>query len=1180
MNLTQSILNKVLLLALGLLLSSGLIFSQSSWKDIVRDGKSFSEIQKKANEYFDTKKKEAKYSKSNALEENEFDNDETKYRRWEWYTRNRLNPDGTFPDIYTHYMDYRRDFPTASQKSGINSLRIGVKAGAWQNVSQVVGDGGYSGMGRVNDIAFHPTDANTFYLCTDGGGLWRTTDGGSTYLPLTDDLPVVKVSAVAIDPANPQVLYIAINDQIYWSRSLGIYKSTNGGATWAPTGISQDYLDYWKAVNEIVVSRANSNVVVAALTEGLRVSQDAGVTWQTKISGQFISVKEHPTNSSIIYAVRRASSTNDFLFRSTDGGVTWSSMNSTGITAGMLITDMQVTPANPNHIALSTEGKEIYRSTNGGATFTLVSSMDGVFVLSGISDDNIYYGWLDIFSSTDNGNTYTQISKWHGGTQWQTVHADQRGVRIHPLNPHLIYWCNDGGVFVYNENTQLFTELSNGIICTQFYRMDCSQTNSILIGGTQDNGGRLRLTSGTWRATNGGDAMVCKIDNTNPDILYSTYITGELKRSLNGWVTSMNIYPPLPPEAPSDEDRIEGDWVTPYVLDPSDNSTIVIGYQDVYRSTDRGSNWTRISNGLTGSYTNKIHAVAVAPSNSNVIYASHNRDLYRTSNQGGTWTTSALLSATKITSLEVHPTDAGTLWATSADFSAGNKVFVSADSGSTWTNISLNLPNFPVSDITYVNGSNNMLIIATDVGPFYKDDSMTEWARIGDNFPNSAATEVVVQYHTNKVFVSTYGRGIWEADLPVAGNEKPVVSVVFPFDGYTFSEGSDVTVTAQATDDNSVASVSLYLNNSLVRTDLVAPYQWNTTSENDAVLDNLSAGTYRLEFIATDNEGLESDPVIITIVVESQENSIPTISITSPVSGEVFEGLAAISLNALASDSDGSVASVTFQIDGQDFVDVSSPYSVSWTPSTFGTYILQAFATDNEGAVSAISSISFVVEEENTDPDCNVQQWSIGAIYSNPGTKVKYLGKLYENKWYSQGNYPDTPYGPWKLIGFCEATPLDCSSVSEWNAGAVYFSAGNFVTYGGDLYTNLYYSSGNTPGTAEVWVYQGPCAGLPTEKPSAQNVDKFMPATEDITCEIFPNPSYGLFYFTMQNELSETKVVVTIVNATGTVILKRVYENKSTISDEFDLRNQKEGLYLLKVETSGKTISEVLHVEK
>jgi len=1193
MNLTQSIFNKFVLLTIGLFLGSGVLFSQSSWKDIVRDGDNFYEIQNKAKEYFKKEKEQKTFLKSDVIQENEYDNDEIRYKRWEWYNRNRLNPDGTFPDIYTHYMDYRRDFPTASQKRGVKSQRIGVKTGAWKNVSQVVASGGYNGMGRVYDITFHPFDEDIFYLCTSGGGLWRTTDGGNSYVPLTDDLPVMKVKSVAIDPANPQVLYIAVNEDYYNARSLGIYKSTNGGATWAPTGISSQYLDQGKAIHEIVVSDANSNRVIAATSEGLKVSEDAGITWSRKVFGLFISVKKHPSNPLILYAAIRNNGTSNVIYKSLDGGVSWNVILGSGLPSDRYIEDIQVTSANINHIAISSmkpglnengepeDFRKIYQSFDGGNTFSYVSDMEGVFVLSGVYDDNIYHGFFDIYKSTDNGNTYTQISTWFDQSQWPTVHADQRGVRYHPLNPHLIYWCNDGGLYVYNEFTEVFTEFSNGIICTEFYKMDCSQTNSVLIGGSQDNGGRLRETNGIWKATNGGDAMVCKIDNTDPDVLYSTYITGKLYRSSNGWVTSDEIYPPKPPEAPAGDLRIYGDWVTPYVLDPSNNSTIVIGYQDVYRSTDRGSSWSRISTGLTEGYGNKIHAVAVAPSNSSVIYASRNDTLYRTTNLGVTWVTSVLTEATKITSLEVHPTNSNTLWATSADFVAGKKVFKSIDGGITWTNISLNLPNFPVSDVTYVNGSNNMIIIATDVGPFYKDDSMAEWSRIGDNFPNCTATEVVIQYHTNKVFVSTYGRGIWEADIPVAGNRKPVLSAITPANGSVFLTGSDITVTAQATDDGGVASVSLYLNGVLVRTDVSAPYEWNTNSQNDALLDNMLGGTYQLELVAIDNEGLESDPTIISVEVENQENIKPIVSITSPSARDTFEGLNAISFAALAFDPAGAIASVTFQIDGQDIVDYTSPYEVSWIPPSDGVFFVQAFATDNEGAVSTTDvKVFFIVNGEDIHPECDVPLWSSSTVYSSSGTKVKYQGKLYENQWYSQGNTPGAANGPWLLIDFCEAAPLNCSSASEWNTSAVYFNSGTLVTYQGGLYTNLYYSADDTPGQSAVWVYQGPCASAPAVEPAENKKEKHVLSIEGVTFQLYPNPSYGLFYFTMQDNHLGEKTVVTIVNSLGSIVLKRTYGQKENISDEFDLRDQNEGLYLLKIETLGKKVSDVLQVER
>lgn len=867
-------LSKSLFIGTVLFLISGISVAQTGWKEIVNNGDNFYKIKKDVSSHFSKERKSrAKYE---TKEGNKFDKAEIKYARWQWYWENRVSVDGSFPDEYSAYLDYEKSFENKNKKS----RQIGVKAGTWKPISQTTADGGYNGMGRANDVLFHPTDVNTFWVCTDGGGLWKSTDGGSTYTPLTDDLPKIAVSAAAVKHSNPNVLYIGVNEQIYWARTLGVWKSTNGGETWVQTSLGGDYSSFYKTINELAVSKVNNNRVIAATSAGLKVSNNEGSTWSTKESGYFISVKQHPTNDNIMYAAKRGSGDN--FYKSTDGGNNWSKVANNGLN-GLVVADIQVTPANPNKIGVSAGGK-IYISTNGGNDFSEVSDYNsrGVFIISALNANTIYEGYQEIHKSTNNGSSYNQITEWYSSPPFQTVHADQRGVRYNPIQPHMIYWCNDGGVYKLNENNGQFTEHTNGLIVTQFYAMDASQTNDVLIGGTQDNGGRMRRDNGTWRATNGGDAMVCKIDKTNPNILYSTYITGELKRSTNGWSSFQNIYPNKPGDAPAGDDRIKGAWVTPYVLDPSNNNTIVIGYDEVYRSTDRGNNWSVLSNNLTGSYNNKLAEINVAPSNSNVIYASYKNKLYKTTNLGSNWTTYTLTGADNIMAIEIDPENANKLWVSRGGYGDGNRIYESTNGGATFNSISTNLPTYPISDIAYVEGTEDMLIVATDIGPFWKDNTTTQWKKLGDNFPHCEATDVVIQYHTNKVFVSTYGRGIWEASIPGTDtNEKPEVSFENVQDGDVFAAGTDLYVLVNATDDDGVNNLKMYVNGTFLRQENGFPYEWGLAGSSDAVLKNMTEGDYVLRVIATDSDD-ETSEEIITITIA------PVFDLPGKIEGEDF----------------------------------------------------------------------------------------------------------------------------------------------------------------------------------------------------------------------------------------------------------------------------------------------------
>jgi hypothetical protein len=237
-----------------------------------------------------------------------------------------------------------------------------------------------------------------------------------------------------------------------------------------------------------------------------------------------------------------------------------------------------------------------------------------------------------VHKSTDGGVNWTTETWWYQNPPYATVHADQRNVAFHPLRPDTLYFCNDGGLYSYSEGMNDWTELTDGFVTTQFYKMAHSQTDPMMIiGGTQDNGGRLRLSNGLWRATNGGDAMEVAIDPTDDDIIYTTYVNGKLYRSMDRWVndTYYCISDNIPGGTPN------GSWVAPYMLDPTDEQTLVAGYDDVWRTTDRGATWSALSSSIFNG--SNIECLMVATSDPNIIWISSDTSLKMTSNMGSSW---------------------------------------------------------------------------------------------------------------------------------------------------------------------------------------------------------------------------------------------------------------------------------------------------------------------------------------------------------------------------------------------------------------------------------------------------------------------------------------------------------------------------------------------------------------
>lgn len=740
----KKILSTLVIVAIGI--SS--FAQQQSFRMAIGESNNFLQIQEAANEYF-----------ANQSRDGFADDEYVKYKRWEWYWSTRILPDGSFPSL------------SANQRI-FDELRLGSHSGnrdlssPWTNINQTHGDGGYNGMGRATSIAFHPSNPDIFYVGAPIGGIWKTMDGGETYSALGDSLPYVSVGNICVDHQNPDIIYITIGDHVgWWNYGLGVYKSIDGGQTWIPTANVSEFTNS-VAYMKMVMNPFNSEELFVAQTNGLFRTQDGGDTWQVVHEGSHYDVVYKPGSESVVYCSTDEYFGSSEVYTSVDQGDSWSQSSDFNQSANYI--KLTVTPAQPDFLGIQSSASgsmDFYASYDSGLNVNYISIMpeDGVIFFSPLDEYKVYCGFVVVHRSDDGGSNWDQITDWWNSGEYVEVHADNRYVAYHPLTNE-IYFCNDGGVYKYNEEDDDWTELTAGLIITQYYRIAVSGYDDIfMIGGTQDNGGRKRMGFTDWEATNGGDAMEVAINQEDDDIIYTTYIYGQLYRSYDQW-NGDTYYEITPPDAAS------GAWVTPYVLQPSDQSVIVAGYEDVYRSNNQGDSWTALSNNLTGSANNKIGAIAVAASDEDVIYASYGIRLYYSHDGGENWSSQNVTlgagSGSEIGSIVVHPTDAMKLWVTITGYADGKKVFYSEDGGDNFENVSYNLPNVPANASVIDRESAHLdLYIGTDVGVFVFDDANDTWNYFGVGLPNTSVTDLEIRYSTRKLVAGTFGRGIWENDL-------------------------------------------------------------------------------------------------------------------------------------------------------------------------------------------------------------------------------------------------------------------------------------------------------------------------------------------------------------------------------------------------------------------------------
>jgi photosystem II stability/assembly factor-like uncharacterized protein len=679
-----------------------------------------------------------------------------------------------------------------------------------------------NGIGRINCIAFHPTDSSTYYIGVAQGGLWKTTNNGLSWTPLTDNLPITRISDICIDPNNTNTIYISLCDFEYidvalnvdWRKrnthyGLGVYKTTDGGTTWAPTGLSFQLTDGDASlIRKIVVNPANSSQLVACGVSGMYSSANGGTTWTKTLDSLFWDLEQDPVNPATLYAasgwLASSNTGSAAIYKSTNFGSTWAMLN-TGIPATDSVQRIRIAiaPSDHNYIyAFAVNAFEgsygIYKSTNAGANWTFINpglnlltyddgssaggqgTYDLGFSVNPSDKNTVYVGGINIWASTDGALTFNPATHWtlqYG----PTVHADIHFIETQPSTGN-IFVCNDGGLYrTSNLLTQTWTSanngnpwpttwtnISSGMATTSFYRLSSSRnTTGRLVAGAQDNS-TFYYDGAAWSTIFGGDGMDNYLDPQDDNTVMGSSQYGYFSLSHDGGVTSMDPGTNVTSES--------GEWTTPLIADYTAPGTLYAGFITVVNaSNDGGNSWYSLSplpsNGI---HDNEMSALAVSNSNPNVIYAARRirfeyaspGGVYRTTDGGGTWTdiTSNLPDSLYYTSLDISQTDPNTAYVAMAGLVAGQKIYKTTDGGATWQNISFNLPNAPVNCVKTVTGSNGLLV-ATDFGVFVFDPISGTWINVSSGLPNVIISDIEFNTVLDKIYVCTFGRGIWENTL-------------------------------------------------------------------------------------------------------------------------------------------------------------------------------------------------------------------------------------------------------------------------------------------------------------------------------------------------------------------------------------------------------------------------------
>ncbi|MEP7289996.1 MAG: hypothetical protein ABI947_29975 [Chloroflexota bacterium] len=737
-------------------------------------------------------------------------------------------------------------FPQASQLPASNRVSAASPSGpsinqppantAWHLIgpSPISAGGGNNYAGRIASLAVDTTTTGVVYAGTAGGGVWKTTNNGTLWSPVTDFQASLAIGAIAIDPNNHNIVYAGTGEPNQSGDSYygaGILKSTNAGATWTLYGTAT-FGSRTNAISKVIVDPHNSTHVFAASRHGLYASTDSGATWAlvggglpgsgtTKADDLGIDATTTP---STLYVTMRFSG----MYKSTDGGATWNLLTTGLPVAGNWDRSvLAVAPSNPSVVYVVIthgSGGDVYvngsynggyYTTNGGTNWSPMLSLnqnftDGGFggqgwydvalIVDPLNDDIVYGGGVDVANTLDaraasgNWRNITSVYSFDNSN----IHPDQHAFAFAACNaaPCGLYVGNDGGIYFSNNTTNpiatsvVYSNLNTaGLAITEFTGGDLGPNfvnNRLALGGTQDNGTMRYDKAPIWPLVWGGDGGFAVINQVHPQIMYTENFGVSLRKSTNGGTSWGDG------TAGGQIADLAGDseFYMPYVLDRANENHLIAGTDAVYETTNATTSWYQSSQTFGGV---RVSAVAVAPANSAVIYGGlENGTVFKTT-QGNSGTqhtyiqTANTFSGQYITSIAVDPGDStgNTAFVTTGNFFSGNAghIWKTTNGGaSAWTDISGTLPSYPINSVVvYYSGGTRVLVIGTDYGVYFTTNDGGTWTALNVGLPNAVVGQLALDAQRSTLAAFTHGRSVWTIAIPEStGGTGDTVGVFRP----------------------------------------------------------------------------------------------------------------------------------------------------------------------------------------------------------------------------------------------------------------------------------------------------------------------------------------------------------------------------------------------------------------
>ncbi|MFC2160776.1 hypothetical protein ACFLRW_02905 [Acidobacteriota bacterium] len=704
--------------------------------------------------------------------------------------------------------------------------------------------------GRMTDTAIS-TDQTELYVASASGGVWKTTNDGDSWECIFENEISTSIGDIAVAPTDKNIVWIGTGESNIFRSShagCGIYKSTDSGKSWQHFGLENTGTIARIVVHpedpNIVYVAASGNEWTPNPDRGVYKTTDGGANWELILQKDdltgAIDFDMDPSDPNTLYAstwqrVRKRWNdprtedhyTGCSIYKSTDGGESWNEIaEGLPLPADRGRIGVDIAKTNPNVVYAYIDdyevirepteeelndtygvpssgfirGAQVFRSDNKGETWERVTPLEDPVLMRLCNTYGWVFGQITVDPTDENHLYIMGVSMAHsvdGGKSWErarTSGGDNHGLWISPDDNKYMILNNDQGVHITHDQGETWKSSYNVVPVVQFFNVNYDMDSPFHVyGSIQDHGsrkgivdlsqGRDNIPTVDFERAPGGEGSNHAIDPTNPNIVYSAGFYGNISRT----DISTNESTRIMPTVSDDLGPLRGQWLAGFTLSPHDSNTVYHGLQYLFKSTDQGENWERISPDLSHGNPAElgdvkyqtIFTVSESPLKAGLIYVGTDDGRAHVTQDGGENWTEIVEGAAEnrwISRMVASKYDEGTVYMTqngkrNDDFQV--YVWKSVDYGQTWEDISANIPYGPVNVIREDPVNNKILYVGTDLSVYITTDGGKNWSVLGANLPSVYAHDLIVHPRDNIIVVATHGRGMWAMDAdPINGGIK------------------------------------------------------------------------------------------------------------------------------------------------------------------------------------------------------------------------------------------------------------------------------------------------------------------------------------------------------------------------------------------------------------------------